>query len=294
MNTQQQLPVAVIGATGQQGRAVVDALLEARVPVRALVRNPDASAAQALRARGVELVAADQEDESSLAAALGGVASLFFMTTFAGPEGPAGETRRGFAVAEAAARAGVPRVVYSSVGGAERGTGVPHFESKREVELRLGALLPATFVRPTFFMENLGQQLEPGAGGETVIRLPMPGDVPLQMISVRDVGRAAARLILDPSAIVGEGVEIAGAELTLEQVAEQASSTLGRPVRFEPVPVEVLGEDEDLKAMFRWFTEVPAYRADLDATRALVPQISDFRSWLEGVTDAAAAGRRTA
>ena len=48
-------PVAVLGATGQQGGRVVDALLEAGAPVRALVRNPGSDAARALAARGVAL-----------------------------------------------------------------------------------------------------------------------------------------------------------------------------------------------------------------------------------------------
>jgi uncharacterized protein YbjT (DUF2867 family) len=280
MTSSQQLPVAVIGATGQQGSSVVDTLLEADVPVRALVRNPDSSASRALRDRGVELVKADQDVDESLAQGLVDVAALFFMTTFEGPDGPDGEIRRGTAVANAAASARVPRVVYSSVGGAERGTGIPHFESKHRVEQRVSDLLPAKFVRPTFFMENLMQQLVPGPDGEIVIRMPMPGDVPLQMIAVRDIGRAAGRLLLDPTAIESDSVEIAGDELTLEQVAERAGDALDRPARFEQIPLDFLGGDEDLKAMFRWFAVPPAYRADLENSRSLVPGIRDVRAWL--------------
>ncbi|WP_129789644.1 NmrA/HSCARG family protein [Promicromonospora panici] len=203
MTSTQQPSVAVIGATGQQGRSVVDALHELGVPVRALVRNPDSPTAQALRATGAEVVQADQEDSQSLADGLADVAALFYMTTFEGPDGPAGEVRRGHAVADAAARAKVPHVVYSSVGGAERETGIPHFESKFDVEKRLRALVPATILRPTFFMENLAAQLTPNEEGEIVIRMPMPGDVPVQMVAVRDIGRAAARLLLEPGAIDG-------------------------------------------------------------------------------------------
>ncbi len=111
MTSTHQSPVAVIGATGQQGRSAVDALHDLGVPVRALVRNPDSPAAQALRATGAEVVQADQEDSQSLTDGLTDVAALFYMTTFEGPEGPAGEVRRGHAVAEAAARAEVPHVV---------------------------------------------------------------------------------------------------------------------------------------------------------------------------------------
>jgi uncharacterized protein YbjT (DUF2867 family) len=278
MTSLERPPVAVIGGTGQQGSAVIDALLAAGAPVRALVRDPGSAAARALQARSVEVVAADQEDGESLSSALVDVTSLFFMTTFA--DGTEGEVRRGTSVAEAAVRSHVPHVVYSSVGGAERATGIPHFESKRRVEERLSELVPATFLRPTFFMENLRSQLVPDASGDVVVRLPLAADVALQMVAVRDIGAAAARLAIDPDAVHGDAVEIAGDELTLTQVAERATQALGRHVRFEEVPLDALGDDDDLKAMFRWFATTPAYAADLAETRRLVPDVSDFSSWL--------------
>jgi uncharacterized protein YbjT (DUF2867 family) len=280
MTSTQRPPVAIIAATGQQGRSVIDALRETDVPVRALVRNPDSSAAQALQAAGIEIVAADQEDGQSLSDGLADVAALFFMTTFDGADGTAGEVRRGRTVAEAAARANVPHVVYSSVGGAERGTGIPHFDSKFEVEKRLAGLVSATILRPTFFMENLTAQLAPGEDGEIVIRMPMPGDVPLQMIAVRDIGRAAARLLLEPNAIDGNAIEIAGDELPLDLVAAQAGEAFAVPARFEAIPLDYLGDDEDLEAMFRWFAEGSAYQADLEQSRSLMSDVRDLRSWL--------------
>jgi uncharacterized protein YbjT (DUF2867 family) len=65
------------------------------------------------------------------------------------------EVAHGHAIADAAAAAGVPHVIYSSVGGAERHTGIPHFDSKRDIEEYLVARgLSTTFVRPVFFMDN--------------------------------------------------------------------------------------------------------------------------------------------
>src|SRR4051794_3821732 len=163
--THRRQPIAVLGATGQQGGSVVDALLARQQAVRALVRDPESAGARALRARGVEVLAADQENRESLQAALTDVAALFFMTTFEGADGTEGETRRGVTVADAAARAGVPHVVYSSVGGAERATGIPHFESKYRVEQRLGEAGPAKFVRPPVLLEKPAPQPPGGRGG---------------------------------------------------------------------------------------------------------------------------------
>ncbi len=113
-------PIAVLGATGQQGSQVVEALLDARVPVRAIVRDPSAPRARDLEGRGVEVVTGDQENGESLLEPLRGVDALFLMTTYGGEDATEGEVRRGTTVAEAAAEAGVPPVVYSSVGSAER------------------------------------------------------------------------------------------------------------------------------------------------------------------------------
>jgi len=288
MTSPHQQTVAVIGATGQQGRSVVDALLELEVAVRALVRNTDSPAARDLLAAGADVVKADQEDSESLEQALTNVSSLFYMTTFEGADGTEGETRRGRAVATAAARASVPHVVYSSVGGADRSTGIPHFESKYRVETYLGSIVPSTILRPVFFMENLTPQLVPDGDGEIVIRMPMPGDIPMQMISVRDIGRAAARLLVEPEAIEGNAIEVAVDELTLDEVARQVGEVLGVPARFETIPLEYLGDDEDLKAMFSWFAAGSAYKADLSASRALIHGSSDLREWLGAYRPSAA------
>jgi uncharacterized protein YbjT (DUF2867 family) len=271
---------AVIGATGQQGGAAARALLGSGVRVRALVRDPDSSAARALVRAGAELARADLDDEKSLRAALAGVDGLFAMTTMTGPGGTDGEVRLGRAIADAAHAAAVPRVVYSSVGGAERSTGIPHFESKRRVEEHLVELgLPVTFVRPTFFMDNFaaGPQEEDGT---LVLRSPLTPGVPLQMVAVDDIGAAAVAALLDPAAVSGGSIEIAGDELTGEQIAAAFGAQAGKPARFEPLPLDVLGDDGDMRAMFAWFQHPPAYEADFAATKKLIPGVRDFATWV--------------
>ena len=287
MATPPSTPFAVIGATGQQGGAVVDALLDRGAAVRAIVRDPSSAPSVALAARGVELSVADQDDPSTMQEPLRGVAGLFLMTTY-DPEsgGTEGEARRGRAMAEAAAAAGVPHVVYSSVGGADRESGVPHFESKRRVEERLLELLPTGIVRPAFFMENLARSL----GGDRIdIRLPMPGDVPLQMVAVRDIGIVSAAALLDPSVLPGGALEIAGDELTGDGIADAAHDALGLPSSYQPLPLSVFADDPDRTAMFRWFVETPAYQADLAGTRRIDPGVLDLRAWFRSTGTGGAA-----
>lgn len=271
-------PITVIGATGQQGGAVVNALLEHAVPIRAVTRNPNGDNARTLAHRGVEVVHADLEDVDTVRAAFDGAAAAFAMTTHDGPDGPKREVAHGRMIAAAAAHAKLPFLVYSSVGGVDRGSGVPHFESKHRIEQLLREAVPVTFVRPTFFMETLRLMIQRD-GDSTKLAMPLPGDVAVQMISVRDIGRAAAALLLASDPAVAP-VEVAGDELTGEQVAERIAHRVGSPTTYVQLPLDVLGDDEDLKMMFGWLAGVPAYRADFVRTRELVGEVEDLSRWL--------------
>ena len=276
-------PVAVVGSTGLQGGATARALLQSGAAVRALTRDPGSSVGQALQDLGADVVAVNLDDPESLRHAFSGVDAVFAMTTPGRDQRADVEVTHGHAIADAAAAVGVPQVVYSSVGGAERHTGIPHFDSKRDVEEYLLAQgISATFVRPVFFMDNFAQFMTPTTeDGTLVVRMPLPACISLQMIAAEDVGAVAAAVVLDPSRVAGGSVEIAGDELTGEQIAEAYSHRYGTPARYEPLPVEVLGDNADQQAMFGWFARLPAYQADFAATRALAPSAMTFGRWLE-------------
>ena len=272
-------PIAVIGATGKQGGSVVDALLGGGIEVRALVRDPSSAPAQALQARGVDLIKGDLTDPASLESLLRGVDGVFAMSTPI--DGTDVEVTAGKTIADVAARVGVAHVVFSTVGGAERNTGIAHFESKRRVEGYIELLgLHATFLRPVFFMENLtgfGVSIE---NGEVVVRLPLPDGIPLQMVSVRDIGKAAAAILKGGTAVEGGSVEIGGDALTGTQVANAIGVYLGLSSRYEEISLAAVASFGDTADMFRWFAGTPAYQADFAATRALVPDLLDFPTWL--------------
>jgi uncharacterized protein YbjT (DUF2867 family) len=283
MNTRPSGTIAVFGGTGKQGGAVIDALLSRGAHVRALVRNPESARAQALTDRGVELARVEIGDAASLTAALKGLDAFFFMTT---PEGHTlsdieGETRQGIALADAAAAAAVPHVVFSSVGGAERDSGVPHFESKRRVEEHLQQSgLRATLVRPVAFMDNftfMGPTIE---DGEIVLRMPLPDHIRLQLVAVRDIGQISASFLLGTAEAPGGTIEIAGDERTGSQIAAAFGEHAGLPARYEALPLQVLGDNADAQAMFRWFAETPAYQADIEAVKAIEPSAWDLPTWL--------------
>jgi uncharacterized protein YbjT (DUF2867 family) len=272
--------ILVTGATGTQGGAVARALLADSWRVRALTRDPSKLAARELAAQGAELVKGNLDDAASLDQALAGAYGVFSVQDF-WEHGAEAEIRQGKVLADRAKAAGVAHFVFSSVGGAERKSGVHHFDSKWEVEQHIAALkLPATILRPVFIMENLtSPHYRPAILGGT-LALPLPADKPLQMIAADDIGAFVALVFRKPEEFLGKALEIAGEELTLPKAAEALGRVLGRPVRFVEAPIErVRGFNPEVAEMFQWFKD-HGYKADIPALRKLGPPLTSFEAWL--------------
>ncbi|MDF5756883.1 NmrA/HSCARG family protein [Spongiactinospora sp. TRM90649] len=263
----------VIGATGQQGGATARHLLRRGWQVRALVRDPSSPAAA--RLTGAELVVGDLDDPASLERAMRGADAVFSMQALAyEPETLKAEVRQGMRVADVALDAEVGHLVYSSVGGAERHTGIEHFESKAAIEAYIRALgLPATILRPVFFMDNLLHyaDADADAGGERLMELPVLPYRPMQLIATDDIGRIAAQVIDHRDDYLGVELEIAGDELTFAEVAGIYERVTGVPTRLVPLPLK--------ERLFEWFAE-SGYHADLAKLRKDFPGLLTFQDWL--------------
>ncbi|MEU8665083.1 NmrA family NAD(P)-binding protein, partial [Actinoplanes philippinensis] len=221
-------------------------------------------------------------DPASLAAALATVEGFYFMTPESNSlEEVQAEIRIGTALVDAAVEAGVPHVVFNSVFGADRESGVPHHDSKHWIEEHLRKSgLRATMVRPAAFMENFTTVMAPSLEqGEIVLRLPLPEDVALKMISIRDIGRVAAALLLDTARAPGGAVELVGDELTGPQIAAVFGERAGLPARYEALPLSVLPSELD-RAMFRQFAEAAEDPADLAMVRSIEPATLDLPEWI--------------
>ncbi|MDX2151971.1 MAG: NmrA/HSCARG family protein [Bryobacteraceae bacterium] len=267
--------IFVAGATGQQGGAVADALHRAGWRVRTITRDPGKPAAQALAAKGIEVQKGDLEDRPFLESALAGCSGVFAVTTPFGP-GLESEVRQGYNLAEVAKKAGVSHFVFASVGAADRNTGIPHFETKWKVEQRIQELaLPATILRPVFFMENFLNFSRPDFE-KGVLALPAPADKPMPMVAVEDIGRFAAAAFAAPGDFIGKVFELAGDEPSPAGAAAIIERVAGKPLTYHALPASVV-PDEDLRLMFEWFYE-HGFNVDIAALNRIIP-MRRFEEW---------------
>jgi uncharacterized protein YbjT (DUF2867 family) len=275
--------VLVTGATGRQGGAVVRHLLPKGWKLRALTRNPNSHAAQDLAHRGVEIVQGDLEDVTSLERAARSVYGIYSVQDF-WTVGAKREVQQGKNLADVAKKVGVEHFVYSSVGGAERNTGITHWKSKWEIEKHIRKLaLPATIFRPVSFMETY-HILEVEVGIlKGKLADPIRADKPYQTIATDDIGAFVALAFERPKDFIGLELEIAGSELTNLEAAKVFSRVMGKPVRFRkiPMPVVRLILGKEFYEMFRWFNEA-GYQADIPGLRRRYPEIHlhTLEEWL--------------
>jgi uncharacterized protein YbjT (DUF2867 family) len=280
MATQSKV-ILVTGATGQQGGAVATALLTKGQKIRVMSRTPEKAAA--LAQAGAEVVKGDLTNASDLQAALRGVHGVFAMST-PFEAGMDQEVRQGIMMADAAKQAGIAHYVYTSVGSAHRNTGIPHFETKWKVEQHIRQIgLPATILRPVWFMENFTTFSKPSAEG--ILMMPMRADKKLAMVALRDIGEFGAAAFMRPNDFLGQAIDLAGDELTMPEVSAQLSKVTGRSIQFQALPLEqaeaALGHD--LATMFRWFNEV-GYQINVAALKQTfgIP-LTTFAEWIKTV-----------
>jgi uncharacterized protein YbjT (DUF2867 family) len=272
------LKVLVTGATGKQGGAVAHRLLEKGHQVRAYTRKPDSDAAKKLAKAGAEIAVGDLVDRAALDKAFAGIEAAFGMgTPF--EAGESAEVKQGVTLADAAKAAGA-YLVFTSVGSGNRHTGIPHFESKYEVEQHIAKLgIPAAILAPVYFMENIGftlQQLKQG-----VYATPLAPTRKLMQIAVADIGDFAVLALENRERFVGKRYDLAGDDLSGQEVVDILSRVSGRPFSYFQVPMANIRQmSEDMAIMYEWFERV-GYQVDIAALRRDFPEVRwhSYESW---------------
>jgi NAD(P)H dehydrogenase (quinone) len=226
---------AITGITGKVGSELARSLLAQGRRVRAVVR--DARKGEEWAALGCEVAVAPAENAAALAAAFTGATAAFILPPpFFDPSPGYTEMRQVVgAIAAALERAKPGRVLCISTIGAQaiRDNLLTQLSM---VEQELSRLpLPVTFLRPAWYMENASWDVAPARESGVLRSFLTPLDRPIPMVSARDVGRTAARLIQRDEA--RRIVELEGPRrVSPNDLAAAFAHSLGKPVRAEVVP----------------------------------------------------------
>jgi uncharacterized protein YbjT (DUF2867 family) len=285
--------ILVTGATGNQGGAAARHLLSDGWQVRALIRNPSSEAAAALARAGAEVVLGDLNDRTSIESALQNAYGVFSVqrTEFPGQSGFTldDEIRQGTLLADLAKSFGIKHFVYTSVGGAERNSQIPSWQSKWEIEKHIRALgLAATILRPVAFLENY---LSPLSGIQTgKLTYFFAPDTVSQVIAVDDIGAFAALVFRGPAEYIGQAIELAGDSVTQSQIAAAFGRVLNRPIDYFQIPLEVIEQQQPALAKMivaaHEFSARGGWQANIPDLRQRLPGLKSLDQWLasEGET----------
>lgn len=305
----------ITGATGKQGGAVIDALLEqdksgSEFTILAVTRDANSRSAKQLEAKSpegrIKLVQGNLDDIPGLfeaakqvAPSAGGSSSpiwgVYSVQISMGPGVTVeGEIKQGKALIDGALDAGVKHFVYSSVerGGDEKSwdnpTPIPHFQSKKEIEQHLrsaaeakGNLMGWTILRPVAFMDNLAPGMPTKVFLSAMRNHLGENDKSLQWVATHDIGVFAAKAFADPDGWNHRAVGLAGDELTVEELSRSFARATGYPA---PITYGFLGSVltytvNEMRLMIGWFG-TDGYKADVEACRREHPGMLTMEQWL--------------
>ncbi|KAF2004775.1 NAD(P)-binding protein [Amniculicola lignicola CBS 123094] len=288
--------ILVVGATGKQGGAVVNALLKANtnIQILAVTRDAKSTSAQKLQQKSskIKLVTGDMKNVPGIFKTAKEATQLPIWGTFSvqvlfGPE----EERQGKSMIDEAVKNDVKHFVYTSVDrGGDRSdedpTIVPHFITKHNIEKHLyqksqESGMTYTVLRPVAFMDNLTPNFF-GKVFTTAWQSSLGKTKKLQLVATSDIGFFAAEAFLKPEEWKGRKISLAGDELTFDQAKSIFEKKTGKtlPTTFTFLTRIILYMVKEFGLMYKWFGDV-GYEADIQAVKTINPRVKDFGTWLE-------------
>ena len=299
--------ITVFGATGAQGGGLARAILahpDSGFKVRAVTRKPDADAAKALAQAGAEVVAANMDDAASVQRAMAGAHGAYCVTNFWEHFSPEKELAQASTMADAAAKAGVQHVIWSTLEDTrtffapdgkrmpvlQGRYNVPHFDAKGEANALFTSKVPTTLLYTSFYWDNLihfGMGPKKGPDGVLGFTLPM-ADKRMSGIAAEDIGKCAFGIFKEGAVHIGKSVGIAGEHLSGAEMAAELSKALGQTVRYNAVtPAQFRsfgfpGAD-DLGNMFQFYAEFEdafIQARPVEVARRLDPELQTFAAFL--------------
>lgn len=298
--------IVVLGATGAQGGGLVDALLaNGKYDVRAVTRNPDSEKGVALKEKGAEVVSADLDDVESLTKAFAGAYGAFFVTNFWESMDVKKEMQQIKNLAEAGKAVGLKHVVNSTLEDTREFFNsvedkpptlfedmyVPHFDGKGELCKLVSESVPTTHLYTSAYLENFvnfGMGPQPDDKGELAINFCLEDKI-MPLVSVKDIGRVAAKIFEDKE-LIGKDVYISSPDkLNGYGMAEVFTKIIGKPVKYNAVPFEVYRTfgypgAAEMANMLKFYADDPSFpkkRFEDEIVPKLVPDLVTMEQFVE-------------
>jgi uncharacterized protein YbjT (DUF2867 family) len=286
--------IAVIGATGSQGRGVVNNLDEqGGFNVRAITRDPDHYAGKAN-----EVVKADLNDVASLKTAFKNAYGVFVVTNFMEHQDEVSQVKN---AVEAALAEGVQHFVWSTLPNVEAISGdefnVPFFTGKAKADILVAqaGFKYHTFVQAPFYFQNFIGALAPMAkpDGTTGFTFPINPEVKnIHLGDINDLGKVVTGAFLKPEK-VGNGsyLSVSAQKSSFNEILK-AFKDNGKTYSFTEVPAEVFStffEGASLyAAMFGFIEKYSFMGPDADTKIALAKETatdaySSLNEWIKKI-----------
>lgn len=280
---QAQNTLVVFGAATSFGKAVVKELSDSgHFNIRAIYTYPNEKDAEE-KLRGMKMVQpmdVDVRDKTAVAKAIQGAQGVWFGQSHHQTRDAAVEQQIAENVIDGikAAAGSVRLAVYLSVGAADMHASKPWWQVKLQIEDRFKkAGVPTLILRPAFFVDNFSRILKNEITTNGELRLPLPADKPVQMVSYCDIARFSRVAFEKPNEWQNKTLELASDAVTMNEVCRAIGQKLGKPIKFSPLPMDDATKSFGHCPQFVAFD----YPADVEKLKKMVPfEMMSFKDWV--------------
>lgn len=278
---EKQKTVFITGITGNQGSAAAKHILGKGHAVIGLTRNKNSENAKLWKTKGVNVVEGNLNEPDLFLNHLDSVDAIFLVQ---GLQGKEQEIKQAKQFIDAIKSQNKTHFIYSSVLGADLKTGVPHFDSKMEIENYLKTKnLSFTILRPASFYENhlIPQVANSIRKGKYVS--PLNKTCKQQMIGVDDIGKITAQVISKRSDYEGKTISIATDEWQIGDIPNAFSEVINKPVKYKKLPgfITRLAMGKDLSKMFKFMNENDfSVVEDIESVKNEFGIQGNFKTWI--------------
>jgi uncharacterized protein YbjT (DUF2867 family) len=275
--------IFVTGGTGNQGGAVARHLVQLGFSIKVLTRDPDSEKAKKLQGPKTALVKGNLDQPDSFRDHLKGVYGIFSVQAMG--KRMQNEMRQGIELANLAREFRIDHLIYSSGAGAVSRTGIPHWDSKLNIENHIKQInIPYTIIRPSSLFENflIPQVKNRITQGKLVS--PAREEAIQQFMAADDIGVFCSRIFMNTQKYLGKTITLGTEEMTMKEVAACFSEVLGFPVKYQKLPglITRLVMGKDLHLMFQWINENNAiFIKDLEGFKREHPDLLSLKSWIK-------------